>query len=141
MDRRPPRAQTLQELQMSEKRSNSMSRVSVASLIGTTVEWYDFFIFGTAAALVFSQVFFPALGTASGLFASLATVGVAFVARPFGSILFGHFGDRIGRKVTLVATLLLMGFATVAIGLLPTAETIGPLAPVLLVLQRRFGVS
>ncbi|GAB2569366.1 MFS transporter [Leucobacter ruminantium] len=113
-----------------------MMKVSFAGLIGTTVEFYDFYIFGTAAALVFSSQFFPALGPAGGTLAALATFGVAFVARPFGSILFGHFGDRIGRKATLVATLLMMGGATVAIGVLPSAATIGGLAPVLLVLLR-----
>lgn len=114
----------------------NMRRVGFAGLIGTTVEFYDFYIFGTAAALVFSSQFFPALGAAGGTFASLATFGVAFLARPFGSILFGHYGDRIGRKATLVATLLLMGGATVAIGLLPNAATIGIAAPILLVVLR-----
>lgn len=108
----------------------------MASLVGTTVEFYDFFIFGTAAALVFSSQFFPAMGTAGGTLASLATFGVAFVARPFGSALFGHFGDRIGRKATLITTLLMMGGATVAIGLLPSAATIGAAAPVILVILR-----
>ena len=117
-------------------RHKSMNRIAVASLVGTTVEFYDFFIFGTAAALVFSSSFFPALGPAAGTLAALATFGVAFVARPFGSILFGHFGDRVGRKATLVTTLLLMGLATVAIGLLPSAESIGSAAPVLLVALR-----
>lgn len=114
----------------------SMRRIAFASMVGTTVEFYDFFIFGTAAALVFSSQFFPALGAAGGTLASLATFGVAFLARPFGSMLFGHYGDRIGRKATLVATLLLMGLATVAIGLLPSAATIGVAAPILLVLFR-----
>ncbi|MGH3309714.1 MAG: MFS transporter, partial [Streptomyces sp.] len=113
-----------------------MSRIAVASLVGTTIEFYDFFIYGTAAALVFQGVFFPALGTAAGTAAAFATFGVAFVARPLGSIVFGHFGDRLGRKKTLVATLLLMGFATVAVGLLPSTETIGAAAPVLLVVLR-----
>ncbi|MBB3036253.1 MFS transporter [Hoyosella altamirensis] len=113
-----------------------MRRVAAASLIGTTIEYYDFFIFGTAAALVFGTVFFPALGPAAGTLAALATFGVAFVARPFGSILFGHFGDRVGRKATLVTTLLLMGVATLAIGLLPTAASIGVAAPILLIVLR-----
>lgn len=115
---------------------NKMGRVAFASLIGTTIEFYDFFIYGTAAALVFESVFFPALGPAAGTAAAFATFGVAFVARPFGSIVFGHFGDRLGRKKTLVATLLLMGIATVAVGLLPSTETIGAAAPVLLVALR-----
>lgn len=114
----------------------SMRRIAFASCIGTTVEFYDFFIFGTAAALVFSGAFFPALGPAAGTLASLATFGVAFVARPFGSMLFGHFGDRVGRKATLVASLLMMGLATFAIGLLPTAATIGVAAPILLIVLR-----
>ena len=115
---------------------NPMSRIAFSACVGTTVEFYDFFIFGTAAALVFNKVFFPALGSAAGSMASLATFGVAFFVRPLGSILFGHFGDRIGRKTTLVASLLLMGVATLAIGLLPTAATIGVAAPILLVALR-----
>jgi metabolite-proton symporter len=116
--------------------TNSMSRVALASLTGTTIEYYDFYIYGTAAALVFPTVFFPALGGAAGTVASFATFGVAFIARPFGAILFGHFGDRIGRKRTLVSTLLLMGLATLAIGLLPASATLGVLAPSVLVLMR-----
>lgn len=113
-----------------------MRRVAVAAFVGTLIEFYDFLIYGTAAALVFSEVFFPALGTAEGTIASFATLGVAFVARPVGSIIFGHFGDRYGRKSTLVASLLLMGIATVLVGCLPTADSIGVLAPILLVLLR-----
>jgi MFS family permease len=113
-----------------------MGRIAAASAIGTVIEFYDFTIFGTAAALVFSKVFFPALGTAAGTLVALATFGVAFIIRPFGAILFGHFGDRVGRKNTLIATLLLMGVATVGIGLLPTAQDVGPLAAVLLVALR-----
>ncbi len=120
----------------SHRANNPMRRIAIASLTGTTVEFYDFFIYGTAAALVFGKVFFPALGGAAATAAAFATFGVAFVARPFGSILFGHFGDRVGRKKTLIATLLLMGLATVAIGLLPGAETIGVAAPILLVVLR-----
>ncbi len=111
-------------------------RVAIASCAGTTIEFYDFFIYGTAAALVFPKVFFPALGTAAGTVASFATFAVAFFARPVGSILFGHFGDRIGRKRTLISTLLLMGIATVLIGLLPGAATIGVAAPIILVVLR-----
>ncbi|MCK0093766.1 MHS family MFS transporter [Rhodococcus sp. F64268] len=111
-------------------------RVAIASCIGTTIEFYDFFIYGTAAALVFPTVFFPALGATAGTVASFATFAVAFVARPVGAMLFGHFGDRIGRKKTLVSTLLLMGIATLLIGLLPGADTIGVAAPVILVLLR-----
>ncbi|MEO9330390.1 MFS transporter [Gordonia aurantiaca] len=116
--------------------STPMRRVALASCTGTTIEFYDFFIYGTAAALVFPKVFFPALGTAAGTVASFATFAVAFVARPLGAVLFGHFGDRIGRKKTLVSTLLLMGIATVAIGLLPSASTIGVAAPIILVALR-----
>jgi metabolite-proton symporter len=113
-----------------------MNRVAFASLAGTTIEWYDFYIYGTAAALVFPQLFFPGLGTAAALVASFATFGVAFVARPLGAIVFGHYGDRIGRKRTLVFSLLLMGGGTLVIGVLPTAATIGVAAPLLLVLMR-----
>ncbi|ORL96366.1 MFS transporter [Prescottella equi] len=111
-------------------------RVAVASCIGTTIEFYDFFIYGTAAALVFPTVFFPALGSTAGTVASFATFAVAFIARPVGAMLFGHYGDRIGRKKTLVSTLLLMGISTLLIGLLPGAETIGVAAPIILVLLR-----
>jgi MFS family permease len=114
----------------------TMRRNAGASLVGTTVEFYDFFIFGTASALVFRQSFFPELGTAAGSAASFATFGVAFVARPLGAVLFGHFGDKIGRKNTLVASLLLMGVATFLVGCLPTAASIGVLAPILLIALR-----
>ncbi|WP_435111714.1 MFS transporter [Nocardiopsis synnemataformans] len=113
-----------------------MRKVALASFMGTVIEFYDFIIYGTAAALVFSQVFFPALGTHAGTVVSFATLGVAFVARPVGAILFGHFGDRMGRKRTLITTMLTMGVATVLIGLLPTAESIGVVAPILLILMR-----
>ncbi|MGP3919226.1 MFS transporter [Nonomuraea sp. 10N515B] len=117
-------------------REISLRRVAIASCAGTTIEFYDFFIYGTAAALVFPKVFFPALGPAAGTVASFATFAVAFFARPVGAILFGHYGDRLGRKRTLISTLLLMGIATVLIGLLPSAETIGVAAPIILVLLR-----
>jgi len=111
-------------------------RIALASFTGTTIEFYDFFIYGTAAALVFPTVFFPALGPATGAVASFATFAVAFLARPLGSLLFGHLGDRIGRKSTLVATLLLMGLSTFAIGLLPGSDVLGVAAPVVLVVLR-----
>jgi metabolite-proton symporter len=113
-----------------------LRRVAAASCAGTTIEFYDFFIYGTAAALVFPKVFFPALGSTAGTVASFATFAVAFFARPVGAIVFGHYGDRIGRKKTLISTLLLMGIATVLIGLLPGAETIGVAAPLILVFLR-----
>jgi MFS family permease len=115
---------------------STMSRVAVASCAGTTIEFYDFFIYGTAAALVFPSVFFPALGESAAAVASLATLGVAFVARPVGAVICGHFGDTLGRKNTLIATLLLMGAATVLIGLIPSAQTIGVAAPVALTVLR-----
>lgn len=104
--------------------------------MGTTIEYYDFFIYGTAAALVFPQIFFPALGAAAGTAASFATFGVAFLARPLGGLVFGQMGDRVGRKATLITTMLTMGVATVLIGLLPSGDTIGIVAPVLLIVLR-----
>ncbi|WP_081655437.1 MFS transporter [Amycolatopsis orientalis] len=117
-------------------RGNPMTRIALASMIGTVIEFYDFFVYGTAAALVFNKVFFPELGAARGTALAFATFGVAFVARPLGAVVFGHFGDRIGRKRTLVTTLLIMGFATVAIGLLPSASSVGIAAPLALVVLR-----
>lgn len=111
-------------------------RVLFASLIGTTIEFFDFYIYGTAAVLVFPILFFPGSDPATATLQSLATFALAFFARPLGSAVFGHFGDRIGRKTTLVAALLTMGLSTVAIGLLPTYATIGVLAPALLALCR-----
>ncbi|RJQ79716.1 MFS transporter [Pseudonocardiaceae bacterium YIM PH 21723] len=113
-----------------------MRKIAIASMVGTTIEFYDFYIYGTAAALVFGKQFFPALGSAAGTVAAFATFGVAFLARPFGAVFFGHVGDRLGRKRTLVITLLVMGGATVAIGLVPGTATIGVAAPMLLVLLR-----
>jgi metabolite-proton symporter len=115
---------------------NRPGQVLFASLIGTAIEFFDFYIYATAAVLVFPSLFFPASDPAAGRLASLATFGIAFLARPIGSALFGHFGDRIGRKTTLVAALLTMGLSTVAIGLLPTYSTIGVLSPFLLALCR-----
>jgi metabolite-proton symporter len=110
--------------------------VLFASLIGTTLEFFDFYIYATAAVLVFPRVFFPASDPMAGVLASLATFAIAFLARPIGSALFGHFGDRIGRKTTLVAALLTMGVSTVAIGVLPTYAAIGVAAPTLLAICR-----
>jgi metabolite-proton symporter len=116
----------------------------MASLIGTTIEWYDFFLYGTAAALVFNQLFFPTFDPLVGTLAAFGTYTVGFIARPVGGIIIGHFGDRIGRKSMLVLTLFIMGVATFLIGVLPTYETIGPWAAVLLVVLRiaqGFGVG
>jgi metabolite-proton symporter len=117
---------------------NPRSRVILASLIGTSIEFYDFYVYATAAVLVFPILFFPSDNAVAAQLASFAAFGVAFIARPIGSILFGHFGDRIGRKGTLVASLLTMGIATFIIGILPTALVPGweVLAPALLVLMR-----
>lgn len=115
---------------------NRPATVLFASLIGTTIEFFDFYIYATAAVLVFPKLFFPAADPAAATLQSLATFAIAFFARPVGSAVFGHFGDRIGRKATLVAALLTMGLSTVAIGLLPTYASIGTLAPLLLALCR-----
>src|ERR1043166_4371741 len=116
--------------------SNSVRRVVVASFIGTAIEWYDFFLYGTAAALVFNRLFFPTLDALSGTMAAFATYSVGFFARPVGGIVFGHFGDRLGRKSVLVTTLVMMGLATFLVGVLPTYSQIGILAPLLLVVLR-----
>lgn len=116
--------------------AGSPRRAAIASLVGTTIEWFDFFIYGLAAALVFGDLFFPAVDEHSGRLAAFATLGVAFVARPVGAVIFGHLGDRLGRKSTLIATLGIMGASTGFIGLLPTYSTAGMWAPVLLVLLR-----
>lgn len=116
--------------------ANSPRQVLVASLVGTSIEFFDFYIYATAAVLVFPSLFFPSTDPNSARLASLATFGVAFIARPIGSALFGHFGDRIGRKATLVVALATMGISTVSIGLLPGYRAIGIAAPVLLALCR-----
>lgn len=113
-----------------------LGRVVAAGFMGTTIEYYDFFIYGTAAALVFPKIFFPALGASAGTAASFATFGVAFLARPIGGLVFGQMGDRVGRKVTLITTMMMMGAATVLIGLLPSGESIGLAAPILLIVLR-----
>ncbi|MQA21302.1 MFS transporter [Rugamonas rivuli] len=117
-------------------KANSPATVLFASLIGTTIEFFDFYIYATAAVLVFPKLFFPASDPAAATLQSLATFAIAFFARPVGSAVFGHFGDRIGRKATLVAALLTMGLSTVVIGALPTYAAIGTLAPALLALCR-----
>ena len=124
--------------------TSSVRTVAFASLIGTTIEWYDFFLYGTAAALVFNRLFFPTFDPLMGTLAAFGTYTVGFVARPIGGIVIGHYGDRIGRKSMLVLTLVVMGVATFLIGLLPTYEQIGPWAAVALVVLRiaqGFGVG
>ncbi|WP_018546338.1 MFS transporter [Streptomyces sp. LaPpAH-108] len=113
-----------------------LPRIVAASLVGTTIEWYDFFLYGSAAALVFNKLFFPGSDPLVGTLLSFLTYAVGFAARPLGALVFGHYGDRLGRKKLLVLSLLLMGGATFAIGLLPTHATIGSAAPVLLTLLR-----
>ncbi|YCI29165.1 MHS family MFS transporter [Erwinia sp. PK3-005] len=115
---------------------NSRSKVVIASLVGTAIEFFDFYIYATAAVIVFPHIFFPQGDATVATLQSLATFAIAFVARPIGSALFGHFGDRVGRKATLVASLLTMGISTVVIGLLPGYDTIGVFAPLLLALAR-----
>ena len=113
-----------------------LRRVVAASLLGTTVEWYDFFLYSTAASLVFNHLFFPDTSSFVGTMLSFATFAVGFVMRPIGGLVFGHIGDRIGRRQTLAATMLLMGVATALMGALPTAEQVGVLAPILLLILR-----
>lgn len=117
-------------------KTNSLKHVLFGSLIGTTIEFFDFYIYANAAVLVFPQLFFPGSDPTTSTIESLATFSIAFFARPIGSAVFGHFGDKIGRKATLVAALLTMGISTVCIGLLPTYQSIGIVAPLLLMLCR-----
>ncbi|MFC5374592.1 MFS transporter [Brevundimonas faecalis] len=116
--------------------SASKRRVLFASLIGTTIEFYDFYIYATAAVLVFPDLFFPGGDRMTAMLSSFATFSIAFFARPIGAVVFGHFGDRVGRKATLVAALMTMGLSTIAIGLLPTWHSVGVIAPLLLALCR-----
>jgi len=124
------------EVSVSQQPRTNIVRVVAASMAGTTVEWYDFFLYGVAAALVFPHVFFPTGNATAATLASLGTFAVGFLARPIGGLVFGHYGDRIGRKKLLVLSLLMMGLSTFAIGLLPSYATVGVLAPVLLVVLR-----
>src|SRR3954469_1666054 len=117
-------------------KTRSIKTVVAASFIGTTIEWYDFFLYGTAAALVFGDLFFPNAKPLVGTLLAFSTYAVGFAARPLGGIVFGHFGDRIGRKSMLVTSLLIMGIATFLIGCMPTYATLGVGAPALLVLLR-----
>lgn len=119
-----------------QQKKSSHRLAGISSMVGTTIEWYDFFIYGAAAALVFNKLFFPNLDPLSGVLAAFATYAVGFIGRPLGGIVFGHYGDKIGRKSMLLLTLLLMGIPTVLIGLLPTYETIGYWAAFALVLLR-----
>jgi MFS transporter, MHS family, shikimate and dehydroshikimate transport protein len=119
-----------------EGQISSIRQVALASFIGTAIEWYDFFLYGTAAALIFGELFFPEFSSTAGTLAAFSTYAVGFAARPLGGIVFGHYGDKIGRKAMLVLSLLIMGIATALIGLLPTFESIGVLAPILLVVLR-----
>jgi MFS transporter, MHS family, shikimate and dehydroshikimate transport protein len=118
------------------RRKASTPKIVVASAFGTIIEWYDFFVYGTAVALVFGRLFFPASDPTVSTLAGLSVYAVGYVARPLGGIIFGHFGDRVGRKSMLVLSMMLMGFGTFLVGVLPTNEQIGILAPVLLVLLR-----
>jgi MFS family permease len=117
-------------------RGRQIRMAAAASVIGTSIEWYDFFLYGTAAAIVFPSVFFPASSSYAGTLESFATYAVGFAARPVGAAIFGHWGDRIGRKATLIITLLMMGLASALVGVLPGTTTIGVAAPILLVVLR-----
>jgi len=122
----------------------AVRRVVIASFMGTMIEWYDFFIYGTAAALVFNKLFFPEFDPAVGTIMAYASFALGFFARPVGGVVFAHYGDRVGRKSVLVTTLMIMGVATFLIGLMPTYATIGIWAPILLVTLRfvqGFGVG
>jgi metabolite-proton symporter len=121
---------------MTSETHTPLRRVVAASMIGTTIEWYDFFLYGSAAALVFNKLFFPSFDPFVGTLLAFATYAVGFVARPLGGIVFGHFGDRIGRKRLLMLSLIMMGLATVLIGLLPTYAAIGVWAPIGLIVLR-----
>src|SRR5262249_5500524 len=128
-DFRTPREPSMDE---TVRPATPIARVVLASFIGTSIEWYDFFLYGTAAALVFHRLFFPTLDPLAGTMAAFATYAVGFFARPLGGIVFGHYGDKLGRRAMLVTTLLMMGLSTFLIGVLPTYAHIGVLAPVAL---------
>jgi MFS family permease len=127
---------TVQKARSGSAPKESVRRVALASMVGTSIEWYDFFVFGTASALVFGRLFFPTFSALAGTLAAFASFAVGFVARPVGGLLFGHIGDRIGRKTTLVLTLTMMGLATFLMGLMPTYAAIGVWAPILMVALR-----
>jgi len=132
----PDQAQAAREVAGSPEQSRQVRKAALASTVGTTIEWYDYFLYGTAAALVFPDVFFPNASHYVGTLESFATYFVGFAARPIGAALFGHWGDRIGRKATLIVTLLLMGLSTTFIGILPGASSWGNAAPLVLILLR-----
>ena len=119
-----------------QDQQKNMRRVAMTSLAGTSIEWYDFFLYATAAAVIFPQAFFPQEDPTTALLISFSSLAVGFLARPLGGIVFGHFGDRIGRKRTLVVALMMMGVTTTLIGYLPTYASIGIAAPLLLVALR-----
>ena len=119
-----------------QDQQKNLRRVVVSSLVGAVIEWYDFFLYGVVAGIVFNKIFFPDFDATVGTILAFATFAVGFVARPVGGIIFGHFGDKLGRKKMLVLTLEIMGVATVGIGLVPSYETIGIAAPILLVICR-----
>src|SRR5215468_1294522 len=129
-------AALLSLVESSATNTTEIKRVVVSSVIGTAVEWYDFLIYGTATALVFNKLFFPQTDPTLGTIAAFGTYGVGYFARPLGAAIFGHFGDRVGRKAMLAMTIVIMGLGTFLIGLLPTYEQIGIAAPILLVLLR-----
>ena len=123
---------------MAEMQRTPLRRVIAASLIGTTIEWYDFFLYGVVTPIVLNKLFFPTFDPLVGTLLAYTTFFVGFISRPIGGIIFGHYGDRIGRKTVLVLTLLIMGIATFLIGLLPTYASVGVWAPVLLLVLRVF---
>src|SRR5881392_1822846 len=128
-------ANTVATMSQDEHR-RQLRRALVASTVGTTIEWYDFLLYGTVSALVFGPLFFPQSDPLMGVLQSFGIFFIGFVGRPIGAAIFGHWGDRIGRKATLITTLLVMGISTALVGLLPGTDKIGALAPVLLVLLR-----
>lgn len=136
MSLNPEEARAASRAEQSAEHSAQVRKAALASTVGTSIEWYDYFLYGTAAALVFPQLFFPNASEYVGLLASFATYFVGFVARPIGAAIFGHWGDRIGRKATLIVTLLLMGVSTALIGILPGQSTWGDAAPIILIVLR-----
>jgi metabolite-proton symporter len=132
----PHSARRATEAEGTQEHRRQVRLAALASTVGTTIEWYDFFLYNTAAALIFPALFFPESTAYAGRLESFATYAVGFAARPVGAAIFGHWGDRIGRKATLIVTLLLMGLSTAVVGILPGSDSIGSLAPVLLVLLR-----